>query len=65
MSLSTKTQVNLKDKWRNWQRNVHNHWINTRGNELNADLKKRIKSLMDKHPPQSGPLKYGLPGPRD
>lgn len=58
--LGLKSQGDLKDKWRNWQRNVHNNWSTARV-FMPDDLKEKIEKLCVLYPPMSGPLKDGLP----
>eukprot|EP00798_Chlamydomonas_sp_ICE-L_P031547 gene31547-6733_t len=51
--LENKTQGDLKDKWRNWQRNVANGWATARV-YMPDDLKQRTEKLVATLPQQQG-----------
>ncbi|KAG1680836.1 hypothetical protein FOA52_008169 [Chlamydomonas sp. UWO 241] len=46
--LENKTQGDLKDKWRNWQRNVANGWQTARVT-MPDDLKARVEKMVAEH----------------
>ncbi|GAX72612.1 hypothetical protein CEUSTIGMA_g68.t1 [Chlamydomonas eustigma] len=60
--LDNKTQGDLKDKWRNWQRNVQNGWTTARV-YMPDELKQRIEKLVHDYNQQTGGS-GGIPGQR-